>query len=167
MEKHQMIQLESRPFKAIDLNFKHLCYFGLCLPLGAFFLCIFVSIVKDFDEANETHCGVFNFLPSISACISTFYPQSTLWRLCIGIDSFPRYLISFVYYKKYYKVKAQLMKNTNFFILIVKIAFMFHNIELTSLLILTYVSSVEIFFIHMISFVMFLISSSLYMMISI
>lgn len=139
----------------------------MSLPLGAFLLCIFLSIFKDFDLANKTHCGVFNFLPSISACISHFYPQNTLWRICIGIDSFPRYLISFVYYKKYYKAKAHLMKNANLYVLVVKTAFIFHNIELTSLLILTYVSSVEIFFIHMISFIMFLLTSSFYMLICI
>lgn len=149
------------------MNFIHLCYFGLSLPLGAFFVCIFLSIFKDFHLANSTHCGVFNFLPSISACIGDFYPQNTIWRLCIGIDSFPRYLISFVYYKKYYKPKGQLMKNAKLYFLIIKCAFILHNIELTSLLVLTYVSSVEIFFIHMISFVLFLLTSSLYMLICI
>ncbi len=44
---------------------------------------------------------------------------------------------------------------------------MFHFIELTSLLVLTYVSSVEIFLVHKIGFILFLASSSFYMILTI
>ncbi|CAF0826916.1 unnamed protein product [Brachionus calyciflorus] len=151
----------------MDLHFKHLCYFGFSLPLGAFIACIFLSMYKDFESANHTHCQVDNIFPSISACISNFFPQNTLWRLCIGIDSFPRYLIAFIYYNKYYIPKTNRMRKPTIYLYLIKLGFLFHIIELTSLLILTYVSSVEIFFIHMISFVIFLITSSFYMILTI
>lgn len=154
-------------FSAFEFNLKSLCSLALALPLFAFFSCILISILKDFHMANRTHCGVPNVLPSISASISDFYPQNTLWRLCIGLDSFPRYLIAIIYYNKYYAPRFDQYKHKSAFVIFIKCAFVFHFIELTSLLMLTYVSSVEIFTVHMISFVLFLISSSLYMMMTI
>ena len=146
---------------------KSLCSFALSLPLLAFFSCILLSIVKDFDNANRTHCGVDNILPSISASISSFYPQTTLWRLCIGIDSFPRYLIAFIYYNKYYINKTSKLKNECTYKILIKISFVFHFIELTALLLLTYISSTEIFVIHMLSFIIFIFSSTVYMALTI
>lgn len=137
------------------------------MPLLAFFSCIFLSIIKDFDDANRTHCGVNNILPSISASISSFYPQTTLWRLCIGIDSFPRYLIAFIYYNKYYINKTNTLKNEFSYKILINISFVFHFIELTALLLLTYVSSTEIFLIHMLSFIIFIFSSTVYMALTI
>ena len=146
---------------------KSLCSVSLFLPLFAFVSCILLSIVKDFHEANRTHCNVFNVLPSISASISDFYPQNTLWRLCIGLDSFPRYLIAIIYYNRYYSLKADMMKSKRLYKWLVKCGFAFHFVELTSLLMLTYVSSIEIYTVHAISFILFLISSSIYMIITI
>jgi hypothetical protein len=119
---------------------------------------------KDFELANRTHCDVYNVFPSVSSCISIFYPQSTIWRLAIGIDSFPRYLIAMIYFDKYYARMLVHATNPAAFRLLIRVAFFLHIIELTSLLILTYVSSVEIFSIHMLAFVVFLASSSFYML---
>lgn len=137
------------------------------MPLGAFCVCVFLSIYKDFELANHTHCRVPNILPSISSCISNFYPQNTLWRLSIGIDSFPRYLIAIIYFNKYYSLRQSLAQNKSVYNFLIKLAFIFHIIELTSLLVLTYVSSVEIFSVHMMSFVVFLFTSSVYMLLTI
>jgi hypothetical protein len=41
---------------AIELNLKRLCKLGFLIPLGAFVLCILITLIKDFREANETHC---------------------------------------------------------------------------------------------------------------
>lgn len=153
------------------MDFKSLCSFALFLPLFAFFGCILISIIKDFEHANSTHCGVDNILPSISASISSFMPQSQIWRLCIGIDSFPRYLIGFIYFNKYYYSKLDNNNNNNnrynkqqkIYKILIIMGFIFHFIELTALLLLTYIGSIEFFFLHMISFILFLISSTLYM----
>ena len=102
-------------------------------------------------------------MPSISASISNFYPQIALWRLLIGIDSFPRYLIAYIYYKNYYASKCDKMRHKYHFKWLINAAFLFHIVELTSLLSLSYVSSLEIFSVHMFSFLVFLVSSSLYM----
>ncbi len=150
-----------------EISFKQVCVIGYSLPLVAFLTCVVLSIVKDFKLANRTHCHVFNIFPSISSCISAFYPQNTIWRICIGIDSFPRYCIAYVYYKKYYAMKIQLMKYQSSYVLFVRAIMIVHVVELTSLLILTYISSMEIFHAHALSFITFLASSILYMMLTI
>jgi hypothetical protein len=142
---------------------KHLCTLGFLIPLGAFVLCILITLIKNFREANETHCLVENILPSISVSVSEFYPQNTLWRLAIGVDSFPRYLISFIYYKYYFSNRFAKFKNSFLYLRVVQMAFLSHFIELTCLLLLTYVSSVEYFELHAASFIIFLISSTIYM----
>lgn len=142
---------------------KYVCIFALILPLAALILCIAVCLYKDFTIANKTHCLVKNVLPSISAAVSNFYPQIAVWRLLIGIDSFPRYFIAFIYFKNYYFSKRDQVKYGHIYIGIVKAAFFFHFIELTSLLLLSYVSSTEIFSVHKFSFLFFLASSTIYM----
>lgn len=59
------------------------------------------------------------------------------------------------------------MKDKKFYKFLIKTGFIFHHIELTALLLLTYVSSVEIFLIHMLSFILFLSCSFIYMIITI
>ena len=149
------------------MNLKHICIFALILPLVAFFSCILISLFKDFESANSTHCNVYNILPSISASISKFYPQIAVWRLLIGIDSFPRYFIAYVYFHNYYLPKKEYLKYSYCYEGLIRIAFFIHIIELTSLLLLSYISSVEIFSVHKISFIAFLASSSMYMLLSV
>ena len=154
-------------FKVFEVSFKQVCIIGYLLPLVAFLGCITLSTFKDFKLANQTHCHVFNIFPSLSSCISAFYPQNTIWRICIGIDSFPRYCIAYIYYKRYYQLKVQNLKFRKAYLNFVKTLFIAHLIELTSLLLLTYISSMEIFFLHAISFITFLISSIIYMILTI
>lgn len=115
---------------------------------------------KDFDRANRTHCGVVNVLPSVSACISHFYPQSTIWRFCIGLDSFPRYAIALIYHRAYY---SAITRDG----LLPRLALVVHLIELTALVMLSFVSSVENFPVHKMSFVVFIAASSVYMLVTI
>lgn len=132
----------------------------------AFIACILLSIFKDFHLANRTHCNVPNVFPSISSSISSFYPQSFIWRLFIGLDSFPRYFIAYVYYKKYYKPKEQLVRFGAAYHRLVRFIFVIHVIELTALLALTYISSVEMFVAHAASFIIFISASTVYMILT-
>lgn len=133
------------------------------MPILAFFTCILISLFKDFEASNRTHCRVRNILPSISSTISKFYPQIAIWRLLIGIDSFPRYFIAYIYFNKYYLPKKDIVRYPYVYQGVIRIAFFVHLIELTSLLLLSYVSSVEIFSVHKISFIFFLTTSFIYM----
>lgn len=118
-------------------------------------------MVKDFKRANNTHCNVPNIFPSVSACISHFYPQNTIWRLSIGLDSLLRYAIGFIHYRAYY---ARIVSSNLF---LARLALLLHLIELTALIMLSFVSSVEIFLVHMLSFCVFIAASSGYMLVTI
>ena len=152
---------------AFDINLKHVCIFAIFMPIVAFFTCICISLLKDFEDSNKTHCKVRNLLPSISSAISRFYPQIAIWRLLIGIDSFPRYFIAYIYFKKYYLPKKDLFRYPHAYECLIRIAFFIHLVELTSLLLLSYVSSVEIFSVHKISFISFLTCSLIFMILTV
>jgi len=133
---------------------------SFCLPLFSFLFGVVLSIVKDFETANRTHCYVANIFPSISASVGDqLQPQSVVWRSCIGLDSFPRYFISYVHYKKCASFWRWHCWRRRF----VRVMFAFNFVELTSLTTLSYVSSHENFYMHQASFVSFIVSSYVYM----
>jgi len=101
------------------------------------------SLVYDFEISTSTHCGVNNWLPSISAAIGSFAPQKYIWRLAISLHSLPRYVIAFMYYNRYGS----------------RAVFVLNILEISSLLGLTYVSSTENFPFHSNCFQLFLISA--------
>ena len=43
-----------------------------------------------FQESTRTHCGVANFLPSISSVVGAYQPEMFIWRLCIALHCLPR-----------------------------------------------------------------------------
>jgi hypothetical protein len=140
-------------------NFLCLVYF---LPFFAFITCISLTIVKDNVNATRTHCNVTNFLPSVSAVIAGFEPQRFIWRFSFAIDSVPRYLIAYlqlqrllhrhhVAFPKYYRI-IQILNSC------------IHFLELTFLLLLTYISSNEKKPIHISGFIGFVICSVLHML---
>lgn len=148
----------------IGMNMKKLAIFIFVLPVFAFFSCVFLTIYKDSKVATKTHCRVANVFPSISTAIGDFYPQSTIWRMCIALDSFPRYLLSLVQYKCFFKSRELIStQNSQFFIKFVRIAYVFNIIEITSLSMLTFISSKEYHFGHAVSFSIFLACSTIYM----
>jgi hypothetical protein len=147
------------------ISISHFLWFAYSLPCFALFSCVGLSLLKDFEKSTRTHCNVFNFLPSISASIGDCEPQRYIWRLCFALDSIPRYLIAYL----------QLIRllNRHHIALIelypfVQIANSFiHFLELTFLLLLTYISSNEVKWIHECSFVGFMICSLLHMLLTI
>ena len=149
-----------------EFDFYKLVKLSFYLPLFSFIFGVLLSMTKDFEEANRTHCKVTNIFPSISASIGSLQPQSAVWRTCIGLDSFPRYFISYVHYKKLtWLLKRTIIKpqRARQCVTFIKIMFTFNAIELTSLMILSFVPSSESTLGHQGSFVLFLASSYVYM----
>lgn len=144
---------------------RHFLWFAYSLPCFALFSCVGLSLIKDFEKSTRTHCNVFNFLPSISASIGDCEPQRYIWRLCFALDSVPRYIIAYLQFLRLlhrhhvaYPELYPLVQLTNFVL---------HFLELTFLLLLTYISSNEIKWIHECSFVGFMICSLLHMLLTV
>ncbi|XP_049867926.1 post-GPI attachment to proteins factor 2 [Pectinophora gossypiella] len=79
-----------------------LCFFTVSLPLLAFVICVLMTMYKDFENANNTHCKVPNVFPSISASIGNYEPQRTIWRTAINVHAPLRFFIVYLrgqYYK--------------------------------------------------------------------
>ncbi|XP_029373626.1 post-GPI attachment to proteins factor 2-like [Echeneis naucrates] len=145
----------------IRISFPACVLSTVCLPLLGLITCVLISSVFHFEDSTGTHCQVPNYLPSISASIS-LSPECHIWRFCIGLHSAPRFLVAFTYFK-FYKARfsSKFPENP---LSCLNLAFsVFENL---GLLLLTYVSSSETYFVHKEGFALFIISSVIYMLIT-
>ncbi|MBN3300156.1 acyltransferase PGAP2 isoform X2 [Amia ocellicauda] len=131
------------------------------LPLLGFFSCIFISLIFHFRESTATHCGVPNYLPSISASIS-LTPERYIWRFCIGLHSAPRFMIALAYLN-FYRIH---LSSRRIYLLLNYLNLIFSVLENVGLLLLTYVSSTETYKLHKNGFIMFICSALIHMMIT-
>ncbi|TSL04367.1 Stromal interaction molecule 1 [Bagarius yarrelli] len=131
----------------------------VCLPLLGFVTCIAISLFYYYNESNNTHCQVNNYLPSISAAIS-LTPQRYIWRFCIGLHSAPRFLIAAAYFSFYRgRFARQIVEQ-----LLSALTLLLAVSENAGLLLLTYVSSTETYNYHKNGFITFVASSILHML---
>ncbi|KAL4709354.1 hypothetical protein ACJJTC_007086 [Scirpophaga incertulas] len=84
---------------------REICLTALWLPLGALIFCYVTASIFQADDIHETHCRVYNVVPSISA-ITGISPQRYVWRICVAFHLGPRLLIGSLYYN-YYKERTQ------------------------------------------------------------
>ena len=113
----------------------------------------------DFEKSTKTHCGVKNFAPSISSAIGTFLPQKYVYQVVISVLMVPRFLCLLAY-KSFYELRIH--KIAGKISWMVELLFMFHSLELISLLGLTIVPSKENFDVHKGFFVTFALSGLTY-----
>lgn len=116
--------------KSVVFNLSKLSILTAAMPLMAFMICIILSLVFNFNESTSTHCKVSNYLPSISSSIGNFSPQKYVWKISIALHSSPRYFISYLHYIFWHENQ---------------LAFIFNLIEISSLIGLSFISSVENF----------------------
>ena len=149
----------------IQISVHQFLSFVYLLPICAFLTCISLTLIKDHRAATHTHCNVTNILPSISAVIAAFEPQRFIWRFAFALDSLPRYLIAYLQFRRAfhrYHVASlrcyQCLQILNSCV---------HCLELTFLLLLTYVSSNEKKSIHIAGFVGFVFCSVIHMFLTV
>lgn len=140
-------------------------YFAYFLPFFAFITCTSLTIIKDNVNATRTHCNASNVLPSISASIAGFEPQRFIWRLSFALDSTPRYIIAYLQLQRL--LNRHHIAYPKLYRIIQKLNSFIHFLELTFLLLLTYVSSNEMKQIHTFGFVGFIFCSLLHMLFTI
>lgn len=85
---------------------------------------------------------VRNYLPSISAAVGSDTPEIYIWRICIGLHSFLRFGIAFVYYN-FYKDGIVSSLSPSLYAAAVKLNCGLSTLENFSLVLLTDVSSTE------------------------
>ncbi|KAH9424855.1 Post-GPI attachment to proteins factor 2 [Dermatophagoides pteronyssinus] len=132
------------------VSFQRLSIITSALPLFGFIFCVVWSLMFNFVDSTSTHCGVAEYLPSVSASTGSFSPQKYLWRSTIALHSSPRYLVTYIYYRAFHDSKKLLIINW---------------IEISALLGLSVVSSTESFLFHANCFLLFISTSFLGMFI--
>lgn len=126
------------------VGFREICMVTAALPVVALFVCFITSYVFQPDEIHETHCRVYNVIPSISA-ITGISPQRYLWRICIALHIGPRFAIAVVY-RNYYRAllgdltDQKLIKKGG---CLIEMVYWLNLIEISSLCGVTYVSNRE------------------------
>ncbi|XP_064608162.1 post-GPI attachment to proteins factor 2-like isoform X2 [Liolophura sinensis] len=147
----------------LSVSWRKFAILVLSLPLFGFFVCVIWSILFNFEGTTATHCKVANYLPSASAAIGGYTPQIYIWRICIALHSAPRLIVPVIYYNFHTSVftaKHSLYQS------FAALAGFLHFVENLSLVGLTYISSTENHELHKDCFIIFMICSQLYMLLT-
>ncbi|KAI9554253.1 hypothetical protein GHT06_019525 [Daphnia sinensis] len=149
----------------VRFNFSQLCRFTVSLPLIGLVICFVSANIFQQNDIHETHCRVYNVIPSISA-ITGISPQRYIWRIVIALHVGPRFLTSLVYHRFYLNQLSrvsQLKKKS--YLCHVWLALSLNLVEQAALIGVTYVSNRENYPIHEKIFVVFMVSSQVHMLI--
>ncbi|XP_055371290.1 post-GPI attachment to proteins factor 2-like [Condylostylus longicornis] len=148
------------------VDFHEICKITAALPLVTLLSCFVTAYVFQSEEVHETHCRVYNIIPSISA-ITGVSPQRYFWRLCIAFHIGPRIPIT-VMYRNYYRnyllmhdLTDDVFKRAK---LLINLVFWLHMVEVIALGGVTYVSNRENYPIHEKIFITFMVCSLCHML---
>ncbi|CAH8596879.1 unnamed protein product [Schistosoma haematobium] len=137
---------------------------GVSLPLFGLIICFFVSTYNTFDEVTESVCGVSNFVPSISA-VTGIKPQIYLWRYTVGLHSAPRLLLAFIYLR-YHMSYHKMFNQSLIYKILTVVAFCLNLLDVVSFVGVAFISNQENYPLHEHLFIVFLIASTAYMIVT-
>uniref|UniRef100_A0AC34RJH8 Ribosomal protein L10e/L16 domain-containing protein n=1 Tax=Panagrolaimus sp. JU765 TaxID=591449 RepID=A0AC34RJH8_9BILA len=150
----------------LSIPFKLVAFIIAGLPLSALMICVILSMILHWDEATRTHCGVPNYLPSVSAAVASFAPERYIWRLFIGIHGTPRLALAFAFRNFLISSPLRPFTGTKFFQFACNVACFLNVLENIFLLLLTSISSTENYEWHKLSFMGFILCSWCFMVLS-
>ncbi|EDV30086.1 uncharacterized protein Dana_GF16001 [Drosophila ananassae] len=164
-QKDQSLLAKEQPVAIHYLaSFHEICVVTALLPLVTLFTCFVTAYAFQYDDVHETHCRVYNIIPSISA-ITGVSPQRYFWRFSIALHIGPRIPIAFVY-KNYYcsqlrRLAPAQVSQTN---LLITLILVLNCIEIAALGGVTYISNRENYPVHERIFITFMVCSLCYML---
>ncbi|XP_050547258.1 post-GPI attachment to proteins factor 2-like isoform X2 [Daktulosphaira vitifoliae] len=144
----------------IQIKVPSLCLYTMLSVFITFIFCIFWTIWFHLEDSTGTHCGVKNYLPSISTAIGKYSIQQFLWNLAIFAHSPIRLVVTSMYFQYYSKI---IKSSLNWCVLLL---WTLNIIELCSLVSLSVFTSTNYYSIHEKSFITFISASELNMLIS-
>lgn len=130
---------------------------ALGLTFGGFVFAIIWSVIYNFENVTHTHCGVPNYLPSVSAAIGNHEPQRTVWTLIILLHFPLRLIIVQMYFRLY---RDQIRPSFQWCVLL---TIVLSYLENTGLLFLSLWTSSTNYEVHKKSFTVFVTCAELYM----
>ncbi|XP_014209202.1 post-GPI attachment to proteins factor 2-like [Copidosoma floridanum] len=148
--------------------FRKLCIVTVSIPLATLLFCFVTAYIYQQDDIHETHCRVYNVLPSISA-ITGVSPQRYLWRVSIALHIGPRLLIASVYYSFYLKIIGDILdvptklRGSK----LLNVCYWLNLAEVAALCGVTYISNRENYAVHEKTFIVFMISSLFHMLVAV
>ncbi|XP_014223829.1 post-GPI attachment to proteins factor 2-like [Trichogramma pretiosum] len=148
--------------------FRKLCIITVSIPIVTLLFCFVTAYIYQQDDIHETHCRVYNVLPSISA-ITGVSPQRYLWRVSIALHIGPRLLIASVYYSFYLKILKSIENVPKRLqgLRLLNLCYWLNIAELASLCGVTYISNKENYAVHEKTFISFMITSLLHMLVAV
>uniref|UniRef100_A0A158R4X6 39S ribosomal protein L16, mitochondrial n=1 Tax=Syphacia muris TaxID=451379 RepID=A0A158R4X6_9BILA len=118
-------------------------------------------------SSTSTHCGVENWLPSISAAVASYSPERYIWRLFIAVHAAPRFIMAFAYRNLLLNSPMREYWTTHgWFPIVCTIGCLINLAENFFLLLLTSVSSTEDHSLHKLAFSGFAICAIVYMFVA-
>lgn len=78
----------------LEIPFGKFAVTVVSLPFFSFIFCVIWSVLYFYERSTATHCGVDNYLPSISAAIGNYQPQRFVWQCAILLQALPRLLVA-------------------------------------------------------------------------
>ncbi|XP_058127086.1 post-GPI attachment to proteins factor 2-like [Anopheles ziemanni] len=147
------------------IGFRDICVFTLVLPLGTLLVCFISAYVFQPEEIHETHCRVYNIIPSISA-ITGVSPQRYLWRVSIALHIGPRFVIAFVY-RNWYRAMVDSISDperARKACRMINVVYWLNLVEISALCGVTYISNKENYPLHEKVFIIFMTTSLSYML---
>eukprot|EP00760_Papus_ankaliazontas_P005012 PhM_4_TR12335/c0_g1_i1/m.10229 len=67
--------------------------YALC-ALGGLYTCLLLTVRLHLDSVVKTHCGTWEFWPSVSATTGDYMPERAVWRIAMALSSGPRVITS-------------------------------------------------------------------------
>ncbi|CAF1100613.1 unnamed protein product [Didymodactylos carnosus] len=84
----------------VRISFPYLTNLIVSMPFFGMIASFITSVLFTKEQIFESECGSLNFIPSMSSVIGVS-PGKYIWRMCIAIHCFPRFLIACLYHNQF------------------------------------------------------------------